>query len=571
MRHYRLSRFLLVVFLVTLPGLASGQPAPTAGGPALVYVPLPTAAALVRFEETGLPAYARLYGAEGAYLLAGADPPGLRRLSESGLSPRLLDPDTAGATYYLVYPRPGQPRPNLALYGRVLLDDGHAVIMRAIPQQAASLARSGIALRLLTLDPKPLRPRPVAALPRVSAPDPLVQTLLDQVQSSTLYQYVGDLSGEWAVQIGGNPYIIRTRHTYSGEPIQKALQFAGQHLADLGLTVEYHQWGGSTYPNIIGERRGAINPTDIYIICAHLDDMPGGTVAPGADDNASGAAAVLVAADILAPYQWGCTLRFALWTGEEQGLKGSAAYAKRCYQRGENIRGVLNLDMIAWDSIGGPDLDLHADQAGVPASLQLAQLVVEVVTAYDLPLVPHVIPNGIRASDQASFWDYGYPALLGIEYYSGGDFNFYYHTTGDRLMYLNLPYLTAWTKAAVGTFVHLTDCLITTTCGPLTQVTLAGPNPDPPWTGEPVPFRADLGPDQATKPYTYTIYADGEAVGVAQVSNDDPLTFSYTFSSTGTHIIGFEAWNCDPHSPISDTIMVEVVAPFYLYLPLLWR
>ncbi len=95
------------------------------------------------------------------------------------------------------------------------------------------------------------------------------------------------------------------------------MHYVGQHMEELGLGVEYHQWGGVTYPNVIGEIPGLVNPKNIYIIGAHIDDVQG---APGADDNASGLVATLLAVDILSQHDWGFTLRFAFWTGEELGL-----------------------------------------------------------------------------------------------------------------------------------------------------------------------------------------------------------------------------------------------------------
>jgi len=102
--------------------------------------------------------------------------------------------------------------------------------------------------------------------------------------------------------------------------------------------------------NVIGQRTGTVNPNDVYVIGAHLDDMPTGATAPGADDNASGSVATLIAADILSQYQWGCTLRFAFWTGEEQGLLGSSVYAARSKTNGETIKGYLNLDMVGYNA-----------------------------------------------------------------------------------------------------------------------------------------------------------------------------------------------------------------------------
>ena len=71
-------------------------------------------------------------------------------------------------------------------------------------------------------------------------------------------------------------------------------------------------------------------------------------LAPGADDDASGAVGVLTAAEVLAPYQFQRTLRFVLFTGEEQGLCGSEIYARDAAAAGEAIVAVYNMDMIAW-------------------------------------------------------------------------------------------------------------------------------------------------------------------------------------------------------------------------------
>jgi PKD repeat protein len=452
---------LLLALLASLPGTVQARaPLPSGQPTALVYVALPDRQALARFAATGLPAYTRPQGQAEQYLLAGADPAGRLRLALAGLSYRVLDSDTRGSTYYFANLMPGRPAPDWSAYGRLLLDDGAGLLLRMAPAAAERLTLAGVELRMLTFDPKPLPLVQEWSAPTVITPDPLIQSMMDQVISTTVYQYDGDLSGEWPVIIGGSPYTITTRNTYSGTPIQKATQFVGEHLQGLGLDVEYHQWGGATYPNVIGELTGLINPDDIFIICGHLDDMPPGDLAPGADDNASGAVATMLAADILSQYQWGCTLRFALWTGEEQGLLGSHAYAQRSYNLGENIVGVLNLDMIAWNTIGSnPDIALHAD-SGIPPTLELAQLFADVVDAYNLDLDPTIVPNGIPYSDHASFWDYGYTAILGIEDTEYGDFNPNYHTTNDLLEHLDMDYFTDFVKASVGTFAHMSGCLI---------------------------------------------------------------------------------------------------------------
>lgn len=467
--HMLLGRLLVLLCLVGLLANGTAGAYPLQGpddAPALIRVALRDLADLDRLAALGLPVYARLTDAAGQeYVLMLAD--GLERqdLLDLGLAVYLLDADTSGAAYYLAYRMPGRPAPQWNTLGRVLLDDGAQVLLRLPASQVQAsvekLTQADVGLSRVTFDPKPLYPASPGALPTAITPDPLIQLMLSQVTTSTVYAYAGGLSGEWPVQIGGAPYTIATRYTYSGQSIQKATQYVGEHLSNLGLGVEYHQWGGATYPNVIGVLTGTLNPENIFIISAHLDDVPSSGLAPGADDNASGAVAVLMAADILSQYNWGCTLRFAFWTGEEQGLNGSAAYAQRAFQRSENILGVLNLDMIAWNTPqSSPDIDLHA-KSSLPQTLQLAQLFADVVDAYDLNLIPQIVSNGTGASDHASFWNYGYTAILGIEDYSGShDFNPYYHTSNDRLQHLDLAYFTDFVKASVGALAHMSGCLI---------------------------------------------------------------------------------------------------------------
>jgi subtilisin family serine protease len=478
MKHRLFTISVLVVIVLStrsLAPVATGQ----LQGTALVQISWRSQTDLATVEASGIPVYARLAADRGTYLLAGATPQQIEALQAAGLDVTVLDPDLRGATYYLAYLMPGGARPDWEAYGRPLLDDGVQVLLRATPQDAKRLAEAGVQLQAVTFDPKPLGPAPArGSIPTAVDPDPLIQSMIDQVDMTTVYSYTGDLSGEWPVEIGGQPYTIVTRHTYSGVPIQKATQFVGEHLADLGLAVEYHQWGGATYPNVIGELPGLVNPDEIFIIGAHVDDMPSGPLAPGADDNGSGAVATLLAADIATQYQWGCTLRFALWTGEEQGLNGSHAYAQRSYNMGENILGYLNLDMIAWNSVGSnPDIDLHAD-SDLSETLVLAQLFADVVDAYDLNLIPQIVPNGTGASDHASFWQYGYTAILGIEDF--GDFNPHYHTVNDDMdNFQDWPYYVDFVKASIATFAHMSGCLIPTEMGALDGHVTAASSGDP--------------------------------------------------------------------------------------------
>jgi Zn-dependent M28 family amino/carboxypeptidase len=296
-------------------------------------------------------------------------------------------------------------------------------------------------------------------LPQTVDFDQTIAAAISQVTTSTLEYELAGLTGERPVTVAGSLYTITTRYSYQTEAISMATRYAYEQLAELGLAVTYHNyaWYYDPMRNVVAEKPGLVNPDEIYLITAHLDSRAESwphDPAPGADDNGSGSVAVLMAARLLAPYRFAHTVRFVLFTGEEQGLLGSAAYAAVCAARGEDIRGVVNLDMIAYNSDEDRIIDLY-DHTDVPTSLDLTHLFSDVVGVYGLNLVPNrftdVYPIG--ASDQWSFIEQGYPAFLAIE--DMDDFTPDYHTSADRLSTLDLEYYADFTRAAIATIAHL--------------------------------------------------------------------------------------------------------------------
>jgi Zn-dependent M28 family amino/carboxypeptidase len=348
-------------------------------------------------------------------------------------------------------------------------------------------------------------PQPASAL---GEPAPLIEEMIAQVDTDTVYLYDGNLSGENQVTIGGQPYTLYTRYSYSGEPVQKATQFVYEHFENLGLEVEYHNynWAGYDLRNVVATKPGLTYPDDIYIICAHVDSRAEThqialTNAPGADDNASGVTAVMIAADILSQYDFDYTIRFVTFTGEEQGLHGSHYYAQDAYNQGDDILGVLNLDMIAYDSDDQPIIELHAGTGA--GSIAIANLFADVVGTYDIDLDPEIITSGAtNRSDHASFWDYGYDAILAIEDF-WGDSNPHYHTTNDQLSALNMPYFTEFVKASVGTVVGmagLLDGTVTRTPTPTPTATATTPTA----TVTPTPTATPTSTPTATPTTSYS-------------------------------------------------------------------
>ena len=285
------------------------------------------------------------------------------------------------------------------------------------------------------------------------AQSPTIQSIIDQTNLDSLIYFVEELSGEVSTIIGGSPYTVVSRH-WNNPSNDMAANYIKQKLNSYGL-VTYNQWFSGTGRNVYGVQLGSVYPNKQYIICAHYDDMPSGSTAPGADDNASGTAAVIEAARIFTQYDSKYTIIYALWDEEERGLYGSAYYAQQAALAGDSILGVINMDMIAWDNDNDGVGEIHV--RNFANSYSLKDKMIEVNTTYNIADSLVVQNPGTTASDQASFWNNGYGAILLIEEYYGGDFNAYYHTTNDLLIHYNQPYYHKMSRLTLGTVATLAE------------------------------------------------------------------------------------------------------------------
>ncbi len=458
---------LLVILAGQLGAAGWSTGAPAGAVVALARIDLKSEAELVALAPIGLKVYTQLAGAEGGLVvLAQADLQQQLELAQRGIDYQILESDVQGAEYYLLYGLPEAMRRVAQEITPLLLVEGRQAVAHLTPSQIASIEALGVHTTLLVAQPfsVPAPERSVALSPQLTY-SPLIQRMANQITSSTLFNYVGALSGEQSTVIDGAPYTLLTRNSLTTTPINKATRLAYEHFMGLGLPVDFDYYNFSYYGNyyekrnVVAEQSGLTQPGRIYLLTAHLDStsQSPSSLAPGADDNASGSAAVLAIADILSQYHFGCTLRYILFTGEEQGLFGSKAYAAEARALGDNIWAVLNLDMLGYNSAGTPaTLELHTRPSN-GSDLSIAYLFNDAVTAYSLGLLPIILQDRLSFSDHSPFWDQNYPAILAIEDWT--DHTPYYHTTGDRLATLNMPYYTNFVKAALATFAHM-GCLL---------------------------------------------------------------------------------------------------------------
>lgn len=282
--------------------------------------------------------------------------------------------------------------------------------------------------------------------------NPIVQNILNDVRIDSLTFFVKQLTGEEQVIIGGVPDTIFSRH--KNQPgNEKAFQFVKQKFLGYGLQIDSLQFS-ATGKNLFGIKVGTTYPNKKFILGAHYDNMPTNTVAPGADDNASGSAAVIEASRVFSNYSFPFTIVFALWDEEEQGLVGSNAYASLAASNNDTILGYINMDMLGWDGNNDSLADLHVRP--VANSLQLADKAIEADSVYSINLDLHIVNPGTSATDHAAFWNNGFTAI-GINEEYDGDFNPFWHSPADSLGQLNLPFYEKCAKLAYAT---LGDCAL---------------------------------------------------------------------------------------------------------------
>ncbi len=274
---------------------------------------------------------------------------------------------------------------------------------------------------------------------------PVIDSLVSQVTDSSLSILNRQLSGDTSVVISGVTDVILTRHSNYADN-SKAAQFILEKFQSCGLSAYLQQYDDNGQ-NVVATLPGTVYPEQQYIICAHYDDMPSSSVAPGADDNASGVSALLEAARLMSQMSFPYTVKFIAFDEEEQGLIGSQYYADSAYLLGHEILGVFNQDMIAWDGNNDYGYSVCTNTASMP----LMESHIDNMRIYQPILSPNVITIG--SSDHFRFWGKGYPAVCTIEQYQI-DFNPYYHTVNDNYGNMNRPYFLAMSRGVIASAMN---------------------------------------------------------------------------------------------------------------------
>ena len=202
--------------------------------------------------------------------------------------------------------------------------------------------------------------------------------------------------------------------------------------------------------NVVAIRPGTEYPDVCIIIGAHYDSQSPNSYdyAPGADDNASGTAAVIEIARILSTYNPKYTLEFVAFAGEEDGLRGSKHYVQKAEASGKKVRTMVNFDSIGHPSSLQWSVMIHS----YSTSAQLTELASNMAKTHTR-LVPQVVGKPGGTTDHYSFSEKGYNTLLFHEWEDRGNPN--WHTASDELSTVSVPYEVEIVKVSLATIANL--------------------------------------------------------------------------------------------------------------------
>lgn len=243
---------------------------------------------------------------------------------------------------------------------------------------------------------------------------------------------------------------IGERHVWRHPALVQAETYIAAALRTSGYEAAFQPFhvSGVRVANVEAVLAGTSRADEAVVLGAHYDTVPG---CPGANDNATGIAALLELARRVAGRPHPRTLRFVAFVNEEPPFfrtpaMGSLVYARAARARGDRIAGMLSLETMGYYSdvrgsqrypaAVGPFYPDVGNFIGFVSNVRSAPLLMRARRAFRrrsaFPVraaaVPAAVP-GVGWSDHWSFWQSGYPAMMVTD---TAPFRYpWYHTAGD--------------------------------------------------------------------------------------------------------------------------------------------
>ena len=267
---------------------------------------------------------------------------------------------------------------------------------------------------------------------------------------------------------------IGERNVFRPDALHAAADYIDQqfHVQGYDVARQVYQAKGVESANLEATRSGSKRSNEIILIGAHYDSVFG---SPGANDNASGVAALLEISSRFRDILPERTVRFVAFVNEEPPFfywhqMGSMVYARAARKRSDDIRLMMSLEMLGCysdepGSRGYPPLFRYfypkrGNFIALVSNLRSRRMLRRTVSLFkshsDVPVqslatVP-IVP-GVSWSDHLSFWRRGYPALMVTDtaFYRYP----YYHTAGDTPDKIDYDTMALVTAGLIGAIAAL--------------------------------------------------------------------------------------------------------------------
>ena len=440
-----MSRCVCAFFTASLLlGFSLIQPSSAAsGGPVIVRVDLSERENFDRFRELNVKPFLRFENVFFVELTRRQ----VVKLQEANIPAEVVDDQPFSGHYYVgAIETILSKRVPTAELEQLTDIGGYALYKSANPLDRARYRQFGfepIEVRKRELPLIYLRTQTAKAGPISAGITSVLDSLLAKVSQDSVYAYNARLEA------------FRTRLTFSDSNLaarnwlkQKFESFGYTDVQLQELWVDDNNYGTSGYTyNVVCVKPGTAEPDKVIVIGGHYDSIVyDGTnpwvYAPGADDNASGTAATLEIARVLANVPTRKTIVFVPFAAEESGLWGAWYFAAVANYLGTDIELMLNMDMVGFTADAYPNVWCNYQ----PYCLPYSELMAQMATQYTW-LVPSLRVAG-GGSDHWPFFQYGY----NFAYTDEGDFNILgWHTALDLTSRMNFPYLTEVVKMVLAT------------------------------------------------------------------------------------------------------------------------
>lgn len=276
----------------------------------------------------------------------------------------------------------------------------------------------------------------------LGVPNPIIVDAVADVSADSILASIEELSA------------IHTRHAESADALIAEGLIASK-LIGYGFEVRTFNFKAGFSGNVIATIPGTKYPNQFVIAGAHYDsrttpveDKEGR--APGADDNGSGTAQILEFARIISESKltFEYSIHLALFSGEEQGLVGSRAWAKELADAGVEVVAMFNSDMLGWKPPGT-----------VPTLGMKDRYIADWLLAIANTLAEQYVP-GLKVgssssccSDQLSFTENGFPAIGYFEHEGSASDSPHYHQSTDLPEYVDSELVQMISRACLATLM----------------------------------------------------------------------------------------------------------------------